>query len=382
MLRFVLGFLGSISLLLADGEPLGLSVKNGELTRAGKAYHGIGVNYFDLFARLLRNAEDDSSLHNLGELSRAGIPFVRFMCGGYWPAEQQLFLTNRTLFFERLDRVVHAAEREKIGLIPSFFWHVSTVPDLAGESLDQYGNTNSGSVALIQEYTTAVVSRYRNSPAVLAWEFGNEYNLAWDLPNGSEHRPPVVPRLGTPTSRTERDELKFAHAVIAMRAFAEAVRRIDPHRLLLTGHAAPRPSAWHNVHRGTREKDSPGQFREILLRDNPDPFNSITVHLYPEPGSHYPGSTRTLAECLEQVASMAREAGKPLFLGEFGFSAQDRKVEEVRDAIASQLKAIQQSRVPLAAGLRLRSATKRFQRHFQKRSSRTVANGRGGKQSQ
>ena len=47
---------------------------------------------------------------NLAALAKAKIPFVRFMCGGFWPSEQRLYLTNREVFFERLDRVVRCAE--------------------------------------------------------------------------------------------------------------------------------------------------------------------------------------------------------------------------------------------------------------------------------
>src|SRR5690606_5054729 len=128
------------------------------------------------------------------------------MCGGYWPAQQRLFLTNRAMFFERLDRVVRCAETNRIGLIPSLFWYFATVPDLMGESIDQLGNPESDSIKHIREYTAAVVSRYQTSPAIWGWEFGNEYNLECDLPNHDSHRPAIQPRLGTPATRTERDE--------------------------------------------------------------------------------------------------------------------------------------------------------------------------------
>jgi hypothetical protein len=55
---------------------------DGVLTKDGKIYRGIGVNYFDLFARTLKRPEDNSSLSNLAVLAQAEVPFVRFMCGG------------------------------------------------------------------------------------------------------------------------------------------------------------------------------------------------------------------------------------------------------------------------------------------------------------
>jgi hypothetical protein len=176
-----------------------------------------------VFARTLKRSEDNSSLSNLAVLARAEVPFVRFMCGGYWPAEQRIFMTNRNVFFERLDRVVRCAETNGIGLIPSLFWYFATVPDLMGEPIDQLGNPHSASIAFIREYTTANVTRYRNSPAFWGWEFGNEYNLECDPPNHDSHRSAFQPTLGTLVTRTERDELEFGQLKVALQAFAETV---------------------------------------------------------------------------------------------------------------------------------------------------------------
>lgn len=156
------------------GSQLGLSVgPDGVLMKDGKNYRGIGLNYFDLFSRTLERPEDNSSLSNLSALALAEVPFVRFMCGGYWPAEQRIYLTNRTMFFERLDRVVRSAETNRIGLTPSLFWHFATVPDLMGESIDQLGNPQSASIKHVRDYTSAAdgiafrhtVSRRRRADA-------------------------------------------------------------------------------------------------------------------------------------------------------------------------------------------------------------------------
>jgi hypothetical protein len=307
------------------------------------------VNYFDLFARTLKRPEDNSSVSNLAVLARAEVPFVRFMCGGYWPGEQRIFMTNRNVFFERLDRVVRCAETNGIGLIPSLFWYFATVPDLMGESIDQLGNPQSASIALIREYTTEIVTRYRNSPAIWAWEFGNEYNLECDLPNHDSHRPAVQPTLGTPTTRTERDELEFGHLKVALQAFAQTVRKLDPARVILTGNAAPRASAWHNVTENSWSADSRAQFGEILLRDNPDPIDSITIHVYQEPAGSYPGGAKSIDEFIGTASALARGARKPLFLGEFGVSAKVGSRGKQEEALKQFLNAIRRHEVPLSA---------------------------------
>jgi len=327
----------------------GLSVQGGVLMKDGRPYRGIGANYFSLFARLLKDPADASSLENLKALSRAGVPFVRFMCGGFWPADHKLYLEDREAYFKRLDLVVRCAEENKIGLIPSLFWHTSTVPDLVGEPLDQLGNPESKSIALIRRYTAEVVERYKNSPAVWGWEFGNEYNLGADLPNAATHRPQVAPNLGTPKERSERDELKFAQVRTAFAAFAETIRRIDPSRVIFSGNSIPRASAWHNLHEKSWTADTEAQFGEILLRDNPDPMNSVTIHLYRKDADKYPGGAASLDEAVALAARYAAKAGKPLFIGEFG-AARAAGSREAQQALFEEfLRAIEKHRVPLAA---------------------------------
>ena len=51
----------------------------------------------------------------------------------------------------------------------------------------------------MRRYTEEVVRRYKDSPAIWGWEFGNEYNLAADLPADSrDRRPPLAPNWARP----------------------------------------------------------------------------------------------------------------------------------------------------------------------------------------
>jgi hypothetical protein len=326
----------------------GLTVSNDFVLLDGKRYRGIGANYFSLASRVLKNPNDSSSLSNLTVLARLDIPFVRFMCGGYWPVEQRLYLTNRAVFFERLDRVVRAAETNHIGLIPSLFWHLPTVADLVNEPLHSLGDTNSRSIDYIRRYTADIVSRYRSSPAIWGWEFGNEAALAADLPNAASQRPPVVPELGTPAQRSSLDELKSAQLLIAYREFGAIVRRLDPDRLVLSGNALPRVSAWHNTHETNWIADTVEQFGEILRRDNGDPFNAISVHVYPD--DQLPAGAKSIPELLKILDAEAASIHKPLFIGEFGVSRRRAgSFDEQKKQFAELLAAIEQSEVPLSA---------------------------------
>ena len=168
----------------------------------GKPYRGVGVNYFDCFLRTLRKNSDTSYEAGFRVLAEYHIPFVRFCATGFYPKEMKLYQENREAYFRLMDGVVRCAEKNGVGLIPSLFWYNTCVPDMMGEHLDQWGNPDSKTVAFMRQYTHEVVSRYRSSPAIWAWEYMNEFDSYCDLPNAATFLPAVtVPRhshqLGT-----------------------------------------------------------------------------------------------------------------------------------------------------------------------------------------
>ena len=336
-----------LALLFLTGAALtaaasGLTVnERGELLLNGTLFHGIGVNCYDAFVRTLNpHGEPPRTNYDAGfrELAARGIPFVRFSAGGYWPEDWNIYRTNRSKYFARLDGVVKSAEQQGIGLIPSLFWNMNAVPDLLGEPCNRWGDSKSRTIAFMREYTREVVTRYLRSPAIWGWEFGNEYNLLADLPNASEHRPPVVPDRGTPASRTVEDELTHTDIRVAFREFALEIRKHDPQRIIVSGNAFPRVSAWHQAQARSWQADTPEQFAEVLAADNPSPINTLCVHAY--------DLTADLCR-LDQALAVAQAARKPLFVGEFGVPGAP--TEETRTKFAKLLSAIETHHVPLAA---------------------------------
>lgn len=323
----------------APAAARGLSAgPDGTVLRDGRPYRGIGMNYFDCFGRTLHDGSNTTYETGLAALAARGIPFARFCATGFWPHDMALYQRNRDEYFRRLDGVVQAAERHGVGLVPSLFWHVSCVPDLVGEPIEEWGNPASRTHAWMQDYVRELVGRYRGSPAIWAWEFGNEHNLAIDLPEG-RHRPMVAPKMGTPAARTARDELRLEHLRVAATEFGRAVRACDPHRLILTGNSFPRPSAWHLQHDRSWTRDSEAQFAEMLARQNPDPVDTLSVHAYGE-------------EARQRFAWLVRAAArieKPVFLGEFGVKDDGRSEAEQRREFSEFLEQIVASRIPVAA---------------------------------
>ncbi len=319
----------------ASAPPPGLYVEKGMVVRNGRPFRGIGVNYFDAFYRHLKDEKNTSYDAGFRQLADAGIPFCRIMGCGFWPIDQKLYRENKGEFLRRLDDVVRSAEKHGVGLVPSLFWQTAALPDLVGESVNQWGNPRSRTRQYMREYVRDIVQRYEDSPAIWGWEFGNEYNLDANLPNAAQHRPPVVPSLGTPTTRSADDELTYEAIRSAFQEFATEVRKYDPHRIISTGDSVLRESAWHNWKEKTWRKDTPEQFQEMLSADNPPPVNVISIHAYGDVTRH-----------LGEIMQVAKAIGQPLFVGEFGVGDGEADGEAKYRAM---LAAIETSGVPLAA---------------------------------
>lgn len=329
----VVGFLAS-----SCGDPAPLRVTpSGDLTLLGKPFRGAGVNVYDLFTRSLAVPVRTNADVVLRLLAHSGTPFARFSGSGYWPVDWGLWRTNRAEHWVRLDTVVAAAERRGVGLIPSIFWNPPTISDLAGESFNAWGEPGSRTWGLAREYLAEVVGRYRKSPAIWAWEFGNEMNLPADLPNAVDHRPPTVPELGTPAHRGAGDDITHDQMRSALQEFGRVVRRLDPDRPILSGNAFPRVSAWRQWKEKSWATDSPEQFDEMLLGDNPDPLSMVSGRLY---------DAADLRRLPAAVAA-GRRAGKPLFIGEFGVAGAPTTDGLLR--FREELAAIENSHVALAA---------------------------------
>lgn len=353
----------AVSLLALGGQawadhPPGLTVVDGQFYQDGKPFRGIGINYFSCLIRITGTAPKGPDFENrdykdgFRVLKAHGIPFVRFCAGGFWPNDWQLYLSDKERYFEIFDELVAEAERQGLGLIPSLFWTYSTLPDLVGESLDQWGNADSKTRAFMRQYTTEVVSRYKDSPAIWAWELGNEWIHEADIPQEELGRGWIVPAYGTPATRSSKDKLFRPTIYSAQQDFYQTVRSLDPTRAVFTGDALPRPAAWHNRHNASWSIDSPDQWQEIFLADNP--FDTLSVHLYYYRPEDRPRDGGVLhfspAEQIDFLMQISQLSGKPLFIGEFGQEPSDAvSLEEQSAQVAEILDWITHSQVPLSA---------------------------------
>jgi len=333
--------------------PATLRVESGRLHLPEGRSAAIGLSYFDGFRRLLDvgtpENERDGYVAGFRILAAYEIPFVRFTACGFFPDELRLYRDDPAAHFALLDGFVREAEKHGIGLVPSLFWAFFAVPDLVGEPIQAWGDATSRTRDFMRRYTRDVVTRYRDSSAIWAWEFGNEYLLEADIPNlnTAEH---WVRVHGMPNTRTEADRLRTTDAIAAYREFAELVRSLDPVRPITTGNTVPRTSSWH-LQRGLDWKpDSAEQSEEFIRDSNPDPNDLISVHVYwdfQDKGHYFP-ARRPIREQLEILQAIAARTHKPLWLGEFGANPKSSP-EERRRQTEEFVALIEQTRVPLSA---------------------------------
>jgi endo-1,4-beta-mannosidase len=159
-----------------------------------------------------------------------------------------------------------------------------------------------------------VVARYKDSPALWAWEFGNETNLKADLPNAAQFRP---------KNGTERDDINAKHLVTILSEFGKAVRAIDPTRAIISGNSHSRASSWNNSANKSWTSDTQEQAKSIILRDNPAPLDTLCVHVYgdsDDPRKELGAWVSGRLHYFQWLKGIAREAGRPVFVGEFGLA--------------------------------------------------------------
>ena len=355
-LKYRVAFLAAVSLaVVAESQASpGLHIgEGGVILKDGKPIRALGVNYMDAFTRCLESPEDTSYRAGFETLAAHGIPFARLEFGGFYAISWSLYQSDPDRYFALMDRVVNAAEETGIGLIPSLFWWTAGVPDLVGEPLNRWADPSSKTQAFMRTYIQQVVSRYVKSPAIWAWEMGNEYSLVVDLPNAASSRPPVGAALGAPATRGPEDDLSSEMVRTATIAFAAEIRKIDATRPITTGHSLPRPSAQHQYTEGSWGQDSVEEFRANIAFMTPDPNDLVSIHVYPEPkGKRFGAEALSYAQVLEEAFKASREAGKGLFVGEFGAPPDDVAPWTPETAKAEGLalfKAIEDSPVQLAA---------------------------------
>ena len=327
-------------------EPsLGLTVQDGQLMSNGAPFRAMGINYNTAWYDVLKDPETLEVAEGFRILKQDyGIPFIRFSAGPYAHTGWKLYVEDPEEYLRRFDVLVKHAEAQGIGLIPSLFWYVVTMPDLQGEPVSALGDPDSKCRAFMRQYIRDIVGRYKDSPAIWGWEVGNEWMLTADLPKLAH-----LPRnkIGSKEPRTAADKLLRPMLLDTYEDFYKTVREMDPDRIIVTGDSIARPSAWHNRNedkwgQGTRE-----QWAEVFLADTPDCYEVASFHLYAEAEmSYFENKDLSIEDFVAEVVKISRSDNKVIWCGELGMPGSD---EAAREMFIRMMRSVVQNEIALSA---------------------------------
>ena len=336
---------GLLSFTGCKSAPQGLYAEDGQLMRGGEEFKAMGINYCSSFLNLLKDKEEREFVEGFRILKEDyDIPFIRFNAGAFAHSGWKLYTDNPEEYFRRMDLLVKAAEKENLGLIPSLFWYVVTMPDLAGEPLSALGDPNSKCRTFMRKYIRDVVGRYKDSPAIWGWEVGNEWMLFVDLPKYA-HLPPN--KIGSKEKRTKADKMLRPMLHNAYVDFYNTVREIDPNRIIVTGDSIPRPTAWHNRNKDSWGSDTKEQWLETFRSDTPACYEVASFHLYAEAEKGYfKKKDLPIETVVSVIAQDCKKNKKIVWCGELGMPNNTKTEKEM---FFRMINAVEESNIELSA---------------------------------
>ncbi len=321
-----------------DPGALGLTVDDsGTVCLAGKPYSAFGVNSFTLVIRYIEGADKSMYEDQFRLLKKYDIPFIRCNFGGFWPDYYERFDSDPEYIINCMRDVVKCAEKYETGLICSLMWEVGSIAYHMGEGRSAMGDPESRTVKYAKEYTSKIVSEFKDSPAVWAWEIGNEYNLDADLCDMSR----VTETPDTPDEVTGEYFFTSEEMNTFYREIGNVIRSIDPVRMISTGNGDMRIAS-KSLHEAAKAMDkSTHMWNEVWTDDTvedfyemcsyctPDPIDAMCFHLQhakqDENGRasfmltlNRFGGNISSEEYFTEFANAARRARKALYFGEMG----------------------------------------------------------------
>lgn len=286
-----------------DYSHYGLQItEDGTITLNGKPFYGMGVNFNPAFSLCLDKQFFFDKHTNLEAhfkaLSEGGIPCIRVMFGVFYGKDVSLFDEGRKReqYLAAMDYLVALAEKYQIGIIASLFWEINAFLDYCEETMDCIADPDSQSNQHRKTYIREVVGRYKYSPAIWAWEIGNELNLAVDITNTK-----FIDSNGN--ERIFSSELLTSYYTI----IGSAIREEDPYRMITGGDAAPRDASmalYHTQGASWSPKNTYEDYKTAFQWYTPNPLNAMSLH-YPKLGD------------MKDFVKMAKELKIGLFVGEF-----------------------------------------------------------------
>ena len=297
----------------------------------------IGANKFDLLLQFLdtqppagANAEGYRRVRRamaekaIGDARGTGLAFLRVAVTGYSPADfgqkasdLALWQQDPPRFWLAADRMFDALDAAGIRLVPTFVWNLAQFPALAGDSVATFvRDGQSPSRQLLAQFIRDFIGRYKSRRTILFYELTNEMNLAADLDGRKRH---------CKASACVWENFTTAEMTAFARDLVGLIKSLDAAHPISSGYSLGHTAASHLERRPEFTPRGPDWTADTApdwaryLTEIHQPFDILSLHLYPKPDATLFG--RTPGEqyrLVDDAAGIARAAGKPLFIGEFG----------------------------------------------------------------
>jgi hypothetical protein len=297
----------------------------------------IGANKFDLLLQFLdtpppaganvegyRRVRRAMAEKAIGDARDTGLAFLRVAVTGYSPTDfgqkandLALWQQDSPRFWMAADGMFDALDAAGVRLVPTFVWNLSQFPSLAKDSVATFvRDGHSASRQLLAQFIRDFIGRYRGRPTILFYELTNEMNLAADLD---------MHKRNCKAAACVWDDFTTAEMTAFARDMVGLIKLLDTAHPVSSGYSIGHTAASHLEGRPEFAAGGPDWTADTMpdlarhLTEIHQPFDILSVHLYPKPNATLFG--RTPGEqyrLVDDAAAIARAAGKPLFIGEFG----------------------------------------------------------------
>jgi len=269
------------------------------------------------------------------DAEHVGITYLRVSATGFAPSaynqpgDLDLYLSNPAAYFSLFDKMLADLNNNGIKIVPVFVWNETQFPSLTGETVSMMlTDANSKAYLLLQKYISDFIARYKGNPAIYFYELTNELNLLADLDVvGDCNTNNPYPETCLPKGNFTTDQM-----IAFTSRLAQYIRGLDPNHLVSSGFSIPRLAAEHlrrqpgfSPQGPDFTLDSIAEFQKNLIDIHQD-IDIVSIHFYNTPveslgirdSERFGIKGATNADLLDIVKAATDNAGKSLYIGEFG----------------------------------------------------------------